>query len=92
MYYEVDEDDYARRQVDLQGPEGRPVTAATLEEVLHARDHGGAAAVVAYERQYGVGAEGVLDGWRDDDQVVAAGSADFEQVRLPARRALEQTG
>jgi hypothetical protein len=91
-YYEFGEDGYAQRQVDLQGPEQRPVTAATLEEVLHARDHGGFEAVVAYERRYGVLAEGDLDGWRDVDHVVEISAAEFEQAWEPARRALDQTG
>ena len=91
MYYELDEDGYARRQVDLQGAERRPVTAATLEEVLHARDHGGFDAVVAYESKYGVLAEGTLDGWRDVDQVVEISSTEFENAWEPARRALDQS-
>jgi hypothetical protein len=91
-YYEFGGDGCALRQVDLQGSEQRPVTAATLEEVLHARDHGGFDAVVAYERKYGVITEGNLDGWRDVDQVVEISSTEFEQAWRPARRALDQTG
>jgi hypothetical protein len=90
-YYEFGEDGYARRQVDLQGAERRPVTAATLEELLHARDHGGFDAVVAYESKYGVLAEGEVDGWRDVDQVVEISSAEFEDAWAPARRALDQS-
>ncbi|MEO6091059.1 MAG: hypothetical protein ABIQ18_48940 [Umezawaea sp.] len=90
-YYEVGEDGYARRQVDLQGTEQRPVTAATLEEVLHAHDDGGFDAALAYESTYGVLAEGELDGWRDVDQVVEISSAEFEDAWKPARRALDQS-
>jgi len=89
-YYELGEDGYARRQVELQGSDRRPVTAAVLDDVLHARDHGGIEAVQAYERKYGVIAEGVLDGWHDIDHVVEISPAEFEHAWTFARRALDQ--
>jgi hypothetical protein len=90
-YYEIGEDGHARRQVDLQGADRRPVTAAILDEVLHARDQGGTEAVRAYECRYGVVAEGALNGWQDVDQVVEISPAEFEQAWTPARQALEQS-
>ena len=34
LYIEVDEEGWALRQVELVGPDARPVTAASLQEVL----------------------------------------------------------
>ncbi|WIX75882.1 hypothetical protein QRX50_30940 [Amycolatopsis carbonis] len=68
------------------------MTAATLNEVLHIRDHGAPGDMQAYERQYGVLAEGDVRGWGKSDQVVKVSGADFERVWVPARRALDQAG
>lgn len=90
LYYEVCDDGWALRQVDLAGPELRPVTAAALDEVLYIRDHRDLAAMVAYEREYGVLAEGSLAGWEDVEGVTAIEAGEFERIWLAARRALER--
>lgn len=52
------------RQIDLQGPQRRPVTPPCLAEVPKARDHADLAAMAAYERKYGVLGKVGLHGWR----------------------------
>ncbi|WP_432844828.1 hypothetical protein ACQPXB_26640 [Amycolatopsis sp. CA-161197] len=91
-FIEFGDDGWAIRHVELQGPDRRPVTAASLDEVLHIRDHGDLGDMQAYERQYGVLAEGDVRGWGEADQVVEISGAEFERVWVPARRALDQAG
>jgi hypothetical protein len=64
------------------------VTAASLEEVLHLRDHADLAAMFRYERQYGVLAEGPLEGWQDQPKAAEISEEEFERLWSEARRAL----
>jgi hypothetical protein len=64
------------------------VTAAALAEVLHLRDHGDHAAMGRYERQYGVLAEGPMDGWQDQPRAAEISAEEFEQLRVEPRRTL----
>ena len=57
LYFEADGEGWAARQVEVRGKDSRAVTAASLEEVLHLRDHADLAAMSRYEQQYGVLAE-----------------------------------
>ncbi|QMU75719.1 hypothetical protein GXW83_08175 [Streptacidiphilus sp. PB12-B1b] len=91
-YFELDDEQWASRQVDLQGPKRTPVTAAALGEVLQCRDHGDAAAMAAYERQYGVLAEGDLTGWEDADGSAEVPEDVFERIWAAARLRLASTG
>lgn len=68
LFFEAGDEGWAARQVDVRGQDSRPVTAASLEEVLHLRDHADLAAMGRYERQYGVLTEGPVDGWQDQPQ------------------------
>jgi hypothetical protein len=88
LYFEVDDDGWAVRQVEARGADSEPVTAASLEEVLHLRDHADLAAMGRYERQYGVLAEGSLDGWQEQPQAAEIPAAEFEQLWAEARRTL----
>jgi hypothetical protein len=86
LHYEVDDEGRACRQVDLAGPDLRPVTAASLLEVLHARDGGGAESVAAYEARFGVLSEaGGLDLWRDQPGLEEITAAGFERIWVAAR-------
>ncbi|MER5521476.1 hypothetical protein [Streptomyces sp. NPDC002763] len=64
------------------------MTASLLEEVLHVRDHDDLAAMFRYERQFGVLAEGPMDGWRDQPQADEISAEEFERLWTEARRAL----
>jgi hypothetical protein len=91
-YFELDDEQWASRQVDLQGPERTPVTAAALGEVQQCRDHGDATSMSAYERQYGVLAEGALTGWEDADGAAEITEDTFERIWSAARLRLASTG
>ncbi|MFJ8555091.1 hypothetical protein [Streptomyces sp. NPDC093676] len=64
------------------------MTAASLEEVLHLRDHADLAAMGRYERQYGVLAEGPVDGWKDQPEAAEISVDEFERLWTEARRVL----
>ncbi|MGW5612141.1 hypothetical protein ACWEWI_40220 [Streptomyces sp. NPDC003753] len=64
------------------------MTAASLEEVLHLRDHADLAAMGRYERQYGVLAEGPVDGWQDQPEAAEISAEEFERLWTEARRVL----
>ncbi|WP_329579564.1 hypothetical protein [Streptomyces sp. NBC_01361] len=63
------------------------MTAASLEEVLHLRDHADLAAMGRYEQQYGVLAEGPMDGWQDQPEAAGISAEEFERLWTEARRA-----
>ncbi|MEX3104451.1 MULTISPECIES: hypothetical protein [unclassified Streptomyces] len=88
-YFELDGEEWALRQVDLQGPPRRPVTAASLAEVIEIRDRGDLAAMAAYERQYGALAESALRGWREADGAAEITRQEFESTWAAAREALD---
>jgi hypothetical protein len=56
--------------------------------VLHLRDHADVAAMVRYERQYGVLAEAPLDGWQDQPHAAEISAEEFERLWVEARRNL----
>ncbi|MFE4668978.1 hypothetical protein ACFRI7_35115 [Streptomyces sp. NPDC056716] len=89
LYFEADDEGWAVRQVEVRGEGSRPVTAASLAEVLHLRDHVGPAGMGRYEQRYGVLADAVLEGWRDQPRAAEISAAEFERLWVEARRALE---
>ncbi|MFJ8282262.1 hypothetical protein ACIRA2_33865 [Streptomyces griseoviridis] len=88
-YFELDGEEWALRQVDLQGPQRQPVTAASLAEVIEIRDCGDLAVMAAYERQYGVLAEGALRGWQESDGAAEMTRQEFESTWAAAREILD---
>ena len=88
LYFEADDEGWAARQVEVRAQDSRPVTAASLAEVLHLRDHADIAAMSRYEQQYGVLAEGPMNGWQDQPQAAEISAAEFEQLWTEARRTL----
>ncbi|MER6108416.1 hypothetical protein ACWGPD_05495 [Streptomyces hirsutus] len=89
LYFEADDEGWAVRHVEVRGGGSRPVTAASLAEVLHLRDHADLAAMGRYERKYGVLAEGSLDGWRDQPHAAEISVEEFEHLWAGARRTLD---
>lgn len=79
------------RHVDLQGAARSPITAAALSEVLTLRDAADPSAVSAYERRYGVLAEGSLDGWQNTEGTAAITMETFELIWTAARQHLDSS-
>ncbi|MFF0066526.1 hypothetical protein ACFYRC_34340 [Streptomyces sp. NPDC005279] len=88
-YFELDDEKWAVRQMDLRGPDRHPVTAASLSEVLANRNHGGLTAVARYELRYGVLAEGSLDGWQEAQCAAEISAGEFERLWTAARKYLD---
>jgi hypothetical protein len=88
LYFELDEEKWPARQVEISGEDGRPVTAASLVEVVRLRDHAGLAATRAYERRYGVLGDAPVDGWRAWPRAAEVTAEDFERTWAEARRVL----
>ncbi len=65
------------------------MSAACLAEVIKARDHTDLAAMAAYERKYGVLAEGSLHGWQDAGGTAEITRHEFESTWAAARETLE---
>ncbi|MCX5266658.1 TniQ family protein [Streptomyces sp. NBC_00199] len=91
-YFELDNESWALRHVDLQGPTLQPVTAAALSEVLGIRDQRDQTAMADYEHKYGILAEGSLDGWQDTQSATEITAAEFERIWASAREALAPDG
>ncbi|MEV0332789.1 hypothetical protein [Nocardia sp. NPDC050717] len=92
MLVEIDDDGFVSRQVEFGSMDGEPVTAAALVEVLDARDEGDVVAVQAYERKYGVVAEGDTGQWGHSPITLEEiTSVEFEKFWAAARVAREST-
>ncbi|MER6590895.1 hypothetical protein ABT214_03310 [Micromonospora purpureochromogenes] len=59
-YDELDADGWAVRHVEVRGADAAILAAASLADVLAARDSGGIEALGRYERQYGIVPEAPL--------------------------------
>ncbi|MFB7669762.1 hypothetical protein ACFC1R_38745 [Kitasatospora sp. NPDC056138] len=92
LYFETDDEGWPLRQIEVRGEDARPVVAASLREVLHSCDDADRAAMSRYERQYGVLAEGPMDGWQDQPQAAEIPAEEFERLWAEARRALGDSG
>ncbi|GIG62950.1 hypothetical protein Lfu02_73220 [Longispora fulva] len=88
LYFEADDEGWAARQVEVRGADSAPVMAASLQDVLRLRDCADLAAMRQYEQQFGVLAEGSLDGWQDQQHAVEISGEEFERLWAEARRAL----
>lgn len=88
LCFEVDDEGWATRQVDVRGADAQPVTAASLDDVRQLRDHADLAALGRYERQFGVLSEGSLEGWQGRPQAAGIPAEEFERLWAEARQAL----
>ncbi|MGW7460135.1 hypothetical protein [Streptomyces sp. NPDC054797] len=82
FYFEVDVDSWVTRQIELQGPELRPIAAASLDEWQHAHDTG---RLVEYDDRFGITAELPVSEWEghEPEQLTCD---EFEEVWDAARR------
>lgn len=91
QYFEAGDDGWVTRQVELGVRDARPVTAASLAEVLHLRDHADAAVMRRYEQRFGILAAGEVEGWRDQPLAIEVSAEEFELVWVQARRELDES-
>lgn len=91
-YDELDADRWALRHVEQRGSDGIFLAAASLSEVLIARDSGTVSAVAEYERRYGVvpGAPFPPPGSALEPALEILSSEEFERLWRDARRQLER--
>ncbi|MBM0229838.1 MULTISPECIES: hypothetical protein [Micromonospora] len=91
-YDELDADRWALRHVELRGSGGVFLAAASLAEVLIARDSGTVGAVAEYERRYGVVPEAPFPppGSALEPALESLSPREFEHLWRDARRQLEQ--
>ncbi|MEU5726119.1 hypothetical protein ABZ783_30440 [Micromonospora sp. NPDC047738] len=91
-YDELDADRWALRHVELRGSDGIFLAAASLAEVLIARDSGTVSAVAEYERRYGVVPEAPFPppGSVLEPALESLSSGEFERLWRDARRQLER--
>jgi len=83
--WELDDEGWVTRSVELEGPDRRVQAAASLAEVLEARD-AGIEAVREYESHFGVLPERPLDALDFPHEAITA--ADFDGEWHAARAAL----
>jgi hypothetical protein len=83
FFWEVGDDGWVTRSVELVGPDQRATTAAALHEVIRARDSRGLPAVQAYQARYGVLVDRPIDDWDfPHDEITVS---DFDQHWIRAR-------
>jgi hypothetical protein len=85
-YEELDGERWATRHVEVRERDGAAVAAASLAEMIAAREGGGISAVVLYERQYGVVPEPPFP------EVAAADEPPMEPITAEEFEALWQRG
>jgi len=84
--WEVADDGWISRSVELTGPNLIPTAATKLDEVIEARDIGGLSAVQAIERHYGVAPEKPIVDWSFPHEVIT--SDQFDRAWVKARSGL----
>ena len=88
-YFELDEDGWVLRQVELEGPTRTPITAAALSEWPDPTTDG-LDAQRAYSARYGNTADQPLPSWDPDFPHEEISAEDFEGVWRSARGSLEE--
>jgi hypothetical protein len=87
-YFEVDEEGWALRQVELRGPARTPTTASSLAECPDARIDG-IDAVRTYEAKYGGTAEAPIGDFDDSFAPEEINRSEFDEVWTHARSHLD---
>ncbi|MFF5900193.1 hypothetical protein ACFY8O_30310 [Streptomyces argenteolus] len=88
----VDNESWALRHVELQGPDPQPVAAAAPSKVLGIRDQREQPAMAVCQHTYGILIEGGLDGRQDTQSATEITAAEFERIWHSAREALAPEG
>ena len=88
-YEELDGERWSTRHVEVRGRDGTVVAAASLAEVIAAREAGGFSAVVLYERQYGTVPEAPFPEApaADEPAMEPVSAVEFEALWLRGRQA-----
>jgi hypothetical protein len=84
--WEVGDDGWISRSVELTGPDLIPTAATRLAEVIRARDTGGIFAVQALELRYGAAPEKPIEDWSFPHEAISREA--FDQTWTSAREAL----
>jgi len=85
--WEVRDDGWIARSVELSGPKSRSQAAAALDEVTRMRDACGIRAVQAYEARYGVVPDKPIEDWDFPHEDIS--QSDFERAWAESRHALK---
>jgi len=89
-FFEIDDEGWVVRQVELRGGSQTPTVAAARAELPDA-NRDGLAAVQAYEAKYGVLAEQPMSKWDADFRHADVEPAEFEVIWNQARAHLERS-
>ncbi len=84
--WEVDDDGWVRRHVELVGKDFRPQAAAALDEWMRELEAG---RIQRYQSRYGVLADQPITDWDFPHTTIT--QAEFEEIWAAARSALEST-
>jgi hypothetical protein len=87
--WEVRDDGWIARSVELAGQERRPQAAAALDELIRASDTGGIRAVQAYETRYGRVPDKPIEDWDWGYPHEDINESDFERAWAESRHALK---
>ncbi|MFD3776382.1 hypothetical protein [Streptomyces sp. NPDC058612] len=82
FYFEVDDEGWVTRQIELEGPALTPIAAASLAEWQRARDAG---RLDEYDNRFGITAELPVSEWEGHDPEELT-LDEFEEVWDSARR------
>jgi hypothetical protein len=85
--WEVQDDGWITRSVELSGAALTPTAATDLDEVMRARDERGLSAVQAIEARYGVAPEKPIEDWDFPHEAIAA--SEFDRQWRETRALLE---
>jgi hypothetical protein len=86
FFFEVGDDGWVVRQVELAGQDQRPISAAALAEWIDASEAGG---VEAYEARFGRVAESPIGDWGEGFPQVDLSLVEYEEVWRGARLFLD---
>jgi hypothetical protein len=87
-YDELDDERWSLRHIEVRGRDGLIIAAASLADVLAARDSGGIAAVQKYESRYGMSPEAPFPEQPDEYPIEPIAQAVFDDLWRCGRQGL----